>query len=585
MNKRQFEVQKMLLEQEEELLDMLKKMYTKASEDCAAKISSLAARTDVENLKSVIWQKQYQQALKKQIDGILNRLDSESFDTMAGYLAGCYEEGFLGTLYDLQGQGIPLIFPVNQEEAVMAVRVDSRISKGLYQRMGEEVKGLKDSIRSELSRGVAGGDSWGTVAGRIAFGMRSPFLKAYNRAAGIARTEGHRIQQEAALHCQQKAKSRGADVVKQWDSTMDSLTRPHHRELDGQIREVEEPFEVVGKKAMYPGGFGDPSEDCNCRCCLVQTARWELVEGEDYTKWDGDKNELVRVKAKTYNEFKDRVKEITGGAGIDTTRGDQFISSIKEFMSQNPGVSIKELGRKILDDLNLNNIADHLKVMKEHGYCQLDYHTGVVQMLDYNLNSKDSRSYQYRVKTAFHEAFHAKSDGLKIDIAKLGNEAWKDIEEIFAESSAHYLAGQMGITDLAPAYSSKLCEMLPRLKQLPEFSFCSTIADFGKIAFNGRMNGQAPEWTDFYNRAMGVPHDWKTYSKQYFPTITANADDYIDKMLENMPDHKRAREQMKGELGTAIEKINTGNANMLTRNENIVIKNVLAIAMNRMGVK
>lgn len=319
MNKRQLEVQKMLLDQETEILERLKRIYTKASEDCAAKISGLAARTDLENLKTIIWQKQYQQALKKQIDGILNRLNSESFDTMADYLAECYENGFLGAMYDLQGQGIPLAFPVDQEEAVTAVQVDSKISKGLYQRMGEDIKSLKESIRSELSRGIAGGDSWGTVAGRIAFGMRSPFLKAYNRAVVIARTEGHRIQQEATLHCQQKAKARGADILKQWDSTMDNLTRPHHRELDGQIREVEEPFEVAGKKTMYPGAFGDPSEDCNCRCCLVQTARWELAEGEDYTKWDGEENRLVRIKAKTYNEFKEKANEIIKQGDEETT--------------------------------------------------------------------------------------------------------------------------------------------------------------------------------------------------------------------------------------------------------------------------
>lgn len=310
MNKRQIEVQKALLERETEIIDRLKKIYTRASKDCAAKISDLSARTDMENLKSIIWQKQYQQALKKQIDGLLDKLNTESFETVADYLAECYENGFFGTMYDLQGQGIPLIFPINQEEAAMAVQVDSKISKGLYRRMGEDVNQLKDSIRSELSRGIANGSSWNMVAGRIAFGMASPFMKAYNRTIGITRTEGHRIQQEAALHCQQKAKSRGADVLKQWDSTMDNLTRTHHRELDGQVREIEKPFEVAGKKAMYPGGFGDPSEDCNCRCCLVQTGRWELSEEQYYTKWDGEKDRLVRVKAKTYNEFKTAAKAL-----------------------------------------------------------------------------------------------------------------------------------------------------------------------------------------------------------------------------------------------------------------------------------
>lgn len=72
----------------------------------------------------------------------------------------------------------------------------------------------------------------------------------------------------------------GADVVKQWDSTLDGKTRRSHRELDGQIRELEEPFEVNGHKAMFPSGFGIPSEDIHCRCACLQRARWGLDESE-----------------------------------------------------------------------------------------------------------------------------------------------------------------------------------------------------------------------------------------------------------------------------------------------------------------
>lgn len=309
MNKRQLEVQQIQADNEAQVIRQLKKVYAQARQDCEMKIRELSMRTDMENLQSIIWQKQYQEALKKQLDGILETLNSTSFTTVTDYLAECYENGFFGTLYDLQGQGVPLIFPIGQEEAARAIQIDSKISKGLYQRMGEDTDNLKKSIRAEISRGISNGSSWNQIAVKIALGMNSPFNKAYNRTIGIARTEGHRIQQEATLHCQQRAKDKGADVVKQWDSTLDGVTRPHHRELDGQVREIDEPFEVEGKKAMYPGAFGDPSEDCNCRCCLLQRARWALPEEEYYTKWNGDKNELVRVEAKTYNEFKKNAKE------------------------------------------------------------------------------------------------------------------------------------------------------------------------------------------------------------------------------------------------------------------------------------
>lgn len=280
VNKRQIEVQKVSADNEERVIRQLRQVYNQASKDCAAKIQELSMRTDMENLQTIIYQKQYQEALKKQIDGILNELNSNSFTTIADYLGKCYETGFIGTLYDLQGQGIPLCFPINQEEVVQALQVDSKISQGLYQRMGEDTDYLKKSIKAELSRGISNGSSWNVVAGKIASGMNSPFTKAYNRAIGIARTEGHRVQQESTLHCQQRAKSKGADVLKQWDSTLDGVTRPTHRELDGQIREVDEPFEVAGMKAMYPGAFGNPAEDCNCRCCLLQRARWALGKEE-----------------------------------------------------------------------------------------------------------------------------------------------------------------------------------------------------------------------------------------------------------------------------------------------------------------
>jgi len=310
VNKRQIEVQKISADNEERIIRQLKQVYNQASKDCAAKIQELSMRTDMENLQTIIYQKQYQEAMKKQIDGVLNELNSKSFATIADYLGECYETGFLGALYDLQGQGIPLCFPINQEEVVQALQVDSKISKGLYQRMGEDTEHLKKSIKAELARGISNGSSWNVIAGKIASGMRTPFTKAYNRAIGIARTEGHRVQQEATLHCQQRAKSKGADVVKQWDSTLDGKTRPSHRALDGQIRDVDEPFEGDGGKAMYPGGFGMPSEDCNCRCCLLQRARWALSTEEFVTKFDGDTGELVNIPAKTYNEFKKEVKQV-----------------------------------------------------------------------------------------------------------------------------------------------------------------------------------------------------------------------------------------------------------------------------------
>jgi uncharacterized protein with gpF-like domain len=107
-----------------------------------------------------------------------------------------------------------------------------------------------------------------------------------SRAKVIANTEGHRIQQASAFDAQKAAKAKGADVLKQWDSTLDGRTRATHRHLDGQIREVDKPFEADGKEAMFPGDFGDPAEDCNCRCVTLTRAKWALDEEELQTLKD-----------------------------------------------------------------------------------------------------------------------------------------------------------------------------------------------------------------------------------------------------------------------------------------------------------
>ncbi len=315
MNKRQLEVLRKQMQNEKKVIRLLKQVYQQASIDCERKIRELAGRNDMENLQSIIYQKQYQEALKKQLDGILDALQNKEFENVAEYLTGCYEDGFLGALYDIHGQGIPLIFPIDQAQVVEAVQTDSKISTNLYTRLGEDVNHLKESIRAELSRGISNGSTWAEIAVHIAHGMNSPFRKAMNNAMRIARTEGHRIQNRAQMDTLNKAKEKGADVVKQWISTLDDRTRETHKILDGQIREIEDYFEVNGHKAKYPGGFGVASEDIHCRCCMGQRAKWNL---------DRDELNALKERASYFgldkaNEFEDFKKKYLQASGLVDT--------------------------------------------------------------------------------------------------------------------------------------------------------------------------------------------------------------------------------------------------------------------------
>ena len=55
-------------------------------------------------------------------------------------------------MYDIHGQGIPLILPLDQEQVLNVFTTDSKLSKPLYERLGEDIKVLKRKVSSEISR-------------------------------------------------------------------------------------------------------------------------------------------------------------------------------------------------------------------------------------------------------------------------------------------------------------------------------------------------------------------------------------------------------------------------------------------------
>lgn len=325
MNKRQKLVQAQFLNNEEAVIRRLKSIYSQAQRDIEKKSQALQedinrlgtlanlAVDDEEKAKflsmqqSKIYQKQYQDAMKKQIGSILDNMQVEEFKAVSEYLQKCYEEGFVGTMFDLQGQGIPLCFPIDQEAMVRAVQLDSKISNGLYSRLGEDVAMLKRKISAQVSRGIATGMSFQQVAQQLAATTNIGF----NNAVRIARTEGHRIQVQSAMDACHKAKDMGADVVKQWDSTLDSRTRDSHVAVDGEVRELDKPF---SNGLMFPGDpSGGAAEVVNCRCALLQRARWAVNDG--FTKMDNESGELVDFKdISDYDKFKEaywgKAKEI-----------------------------------------------------------------------------------------------------------------------------------------------------------------------------------------------------------------------------------------------------------------------------------
>lgn len=368
MNKRQKLVQERFLDNEEAVIKKLETVYDTALTDITKKSQSLY--DDINRLDALaklatdedekaqllsqkqakVYQKQYQDALKKQVSGILDTMQVEEFKTVSDYLQTCYEDAFVGTMFDMQGQGIPLCFPLDQEAVVRAVQLDSKISEGLYNFIGENVSALKKHIASEVTRGIATGASFADIARQL----RTHMTGNYNKAGGalyrsklIARTEGHRIQCQGTMDACHKAKEKGADVVKQWDATLDAKTRDSHVQVDGEIRELDKPF---SNGLMFPGDpNGGAAEVCNCRCALLQRAKWNLDEDElkilqeRAAHFGLDKSEQFEEYKKNYLKASKVLKDEQASSIIEKTY-------TKKQLDNMSGKQLRKLAEKTAED-------------------------------------------------------------------------------------------------------------------------------------------------------------------------------------------------------------------------------------------
>lgn len=96
-----------------------------------------------------------------------------------------------------------------------------------------------------------------------------PFPTIGDRAEAISRTEMLRASNFGTFQAHRVS---GVVDRREWMATPDTRVRAEHAQLGGvgggspQIVGIDEPFEIGGLQAMYPGGFGVARLDIMCRC-------------------------------------------------------------------------------------------------------------------------------------------------------------------------------------------------------------------------------------------------------------------------------------------------------------------------------
>lgn len=207
-------------------------------------------------------------------------------------------------------------------------------------------KQIVSDIQKTLAVGLASGDSYTKMAGRIAKILGGNEKKART----IVRTEANRAIsrgfQDVAEETAALLDGTGYVDVKTWRSMLDGDVRDTHRHLNGKTVHALEQFESKsGAKADCPGHFGVAEEDINCRCILV----YSIMSEEEFVAQGGT---LPRKSPKKEGQLQ-LITESDGtfsikkaGSGLTPTQQNGIIKKKSKYKSKYSATERIERSRK-----------------------------------------------------------------------------------------------------------------------------------------------------------------------------------------------------------------------------------------------
>jgi 2'-5' RNA ligase len=132
---------------------------------------------------------------------------------------------------------------------------------------------LASEASQSLAEGLNAGEDLDQLKARLAavFAQEGTQLGA-GRAQRIAMTEATRAFNAGTLAAAQAMTGPDRPLVKQWITRNDARVRDAHRETNGQLQLLDDPFDVDGTPMQYPGDPTAPAAlTVNCRC-IMRTA-------------------------------------------------------------------------------------------------------------------------------------------------------------------------------------------------------------------------------------------------------------------------------------------------------------------------
>lgn len=244
---------------------------------------------------------------KDKVDSVATSLlyaNQQANDMIEGEKRAVFGENATFQAYSLEHDaGMDLSFSIYDSATVTRLikerpeLLPSRVVNGVKDKAWNKTK-----IANAVTQGIILGESIPEIAQRIAKQTSSSNMKAMTRYARTAMTGAQNAGRMEMLH---EAQAMGIKVKKRWLATLDSRTRDAHRNLDGQVQDVDKPFESDLGPIDYPGDFNaDPANLYNCRCALIYEYPEYMPQNAERRAYNDDRTESEIIPDMTYKEWK-----------------------------------------------------------------------------------------------------------------------------------------------------------------------------------------------------------------------------------------------------------------------------------------
>lgn len=395
MSKYQKEIESLLSRSESSISKDLKKLYKDLANEITQEIIALAEQIEKDDKFSKKLQKERLESIRSQMYAKANQLEGDQQTSMFDFLAHDASTAYNELFYEFEmSEKIPLSFAMLTEKQIATIINTPVAGRKLSTRLKGNSSKMKKNLNRVLTRGFSKGWSTQKMAAQIAeIGGAN-----YRRAMNIARTESGRVTSVTRQQSQQHAKDLGIKAEKKWVSTLDGDTRNNHRKLDGQIRAIDEYFEVGGLKALQPHMFGIASEDCNCRCRTVNVIKGyspklrrdneagKVIEYTNYTEWLNNKKGVQEQSIKYTNSLdKTNMKSKIGEKNYSN-----FIKHLDSIENGHVLRMINALGKNV-EFFDMKNTRAFAR-----GH--------VVQLSQQSFDGNETKNY---MQTVYHELGHA----------------------------------------------------------------------------------------------------------------------------------------------------------------------------------